>query len=498
MTKLIVLHLLILFTFYPLMAKEIPKARTIITTDGEIDDVDTFIRMLLYSNEFKVEGLIYSSSMWHYKGDDKGTLFTSEMEMTRKMYGAKKSLRWPGVEWIQDLLNAYEKVYPNLILHDTNYPSPTYLKSLVKVGNIDFEGEMTKETDGSNWIKSKLMDQNNEPLFLQAWGGTNTIARALKTIEEQYQNETNWPKIKDQISKKAIIYTVMDQDATYLTYIGVHWPNIRVFYNSTQFGSFAYPWKRIMPRSAQPLFEGKYMKDHIILQHGPLLKMYYSYGDGQKQEGDDEHIHGDPNRLTNAQWGNFEPYDFISEGDSPAFLHLVDVGLDNLNHPSYGGWGGRFVSSKENPLRFEDGVESADFNPEIGKMDINYAQTRWLTALQKDFSARADWCVKSYSKSNHAPEIQLKEGNRIQMKSGTKKIIHPLYLDPDHQKVDIHAWAYAEPGNGKALVKMIKNSVEIKIPKEAKKGELYHVILEGTDHGIPALTRYRRIIISII
>ncbi|NDE60986.1 MAG: DUF1593 domain-containing protein, partial [Cyclobacteriaceae bacterium] len=74
-----------------------PKPRTIITTDGEIDDVDSFIRLLLYANEFRIEGLIYSSSMWHYKGDGKGTLFTSEMEMTRKMYGAKTSLRWPGV-----------------------------------------------------------------------------------------------------------------------------------------------------------------------------------------------------------------------------------------------------------------------------------------------------------------------------------------------------------------------------------------------------------------
>jgi hypothetical protein len=45
------------------------KPRTIVTTDGELDDVDSFIRMLLYSNEYKVEGLIVSSSQWHYKGD---------------------------------------------------------------------------------------------------------------------------------------------------------------------------------------------------------------------------------------------------------------------------------------------------------------------------------------------------------------------------------------------------------------------------------------------
>ena len=49
-----------------------PLPRTIVTTDGELDDVDSFIRMLLYSNEYKVEGLIISSSQWHYKGDGKG------------------------------------------------------------------------------------------------------------------------------------------------------------------------------------------------------------------------------------------------------------------------------------------------------------------------------------------------------------------------------------------------------------------------------------------
>jgi len=43
---------------------EVPqRPRTIVTTDGEIDDVDSFIRMLLYANEFQIEGLIYSSSM---------------------------------------------------------------------------------------------------------------------------------------------------------------------------------------------------------------------------------------------------------------------------------------------------------------------------------------------------------------------------------------------------------------------------------------------------
>lgn len=54
------------------------KARTIVTTDGEVDDMDTFIRLLLYTNEFNVVGIVYTSSQWHYAGDGKGTLYTSE------------------------------------------------------------------------------------------------------------------------------------------------------------------------------------------------------------------------------------------------------------------------------------------------------------------------------------------------------------------------------------------------------------------------------------
>ena len=471
--------------------------RTIVTTDGEIDDVDTFIRMLLYSNEYQLEGLVYSSSMWHYKGDGKGTKFTSEMEMTRKMYGAKTDLRWPGINWIQDLLKAYGQVHSNLILHNKNYPSPAYLNSLVKVGNIDFEGEMEQVTEGSEWIKAKLLDQDPEPIYLQAWGGTNTIARALKSIEEQFAGKPGWEALKSKVSKKAIIYTVMDQDATYKKYIGGHWPEIRVIYNAHQFASFAYPWKRVMPKATQPYFEGTYMGPKIIQNHGALLKMYYAYGDGQKQPGDDEHIHGDPTKLKDAQWGTFSPYDFISEGDSPAFLHLVDVGLNNLNNPYFGGWGGRFVVADGNPYRFEDNEKSADFNPETGKLDINYSQTRWLIAAQEDFAARADWCVKPFKEANHAPQITVKEGMYVLAKAGAKLTLHVTSRDPDGNEVKLKVWPYPEAGSGKADATLENATAKIQIPANAKKGDTYHVVVEGTDTGSPALTRYRRVVITV-
>jgi acetyl esterase/lipase len=483
--------------FMPNMATA-AKPRTIITTDGEIDDVDSFIRMLLYANEFYIEGLVYSSSMWHYKGDGKGTRFTSAMEMTKKIYGEQTSLRWPGNQWMNGLLDAYGKVYPLLNTHAPGYPTAGYLQSVVKTGNINFEGDMDSATEGSDFIKAKLLDDSRAPIYLQVWGGTNTIARALKSIEEKYRQQPEWPSIYKKVCDRAIIYAILDQDATYKKYIAPSWPDIKVYYNSHQFWCLAYPWKQAMHPSLYPLLEGKFMAEQIIQNHGPLTAMYYSYGDGQKQEGDDEHIHGDISKIDSTQWGHFNQYDFISEGDSPAFLHLVNTGLGNLENPQYGGWGGRLASSATNPNRWEDGEATADFNPLTGKMDMAYAQTRWLTALQNDFAARAGWCVKNYADANHPPVIKV-DANTIQVAAGNTVTLSGNTADPDNNSVKLSFWQYVEAGRstGKLLITTNADKAVVQVPAVAKKGDSFHVIVEGTDNGTPALTRYQRIVLNV-
>jgi len=311
--------------------------RTIVTTDGEIDDVDTFIHYLMYTNEFDTEGLIYSS-------------------------------------------------------------------------------------------------------------------------------HKHWETIKEKVSKKAIIYTIMDQDATYKKYIGPNWPNIRVFYNANQFWCFAYPWKQVVPKSQQPYLEGSFMCPNIINNHGPLFTKYYSYEDGQKQEGDSNHFEGDISKIAHTDRGNFSKYDFISEGDSPAFLHLVDVGLDNYEDPSRGGWSGRFEQSTENPYHFEDGEASADLNPETGEMDKSYPQTRWIKPMQLDFAARADWCIKPFEEANHPPQISVSQGNSINAKPGEKVVLNLSAEDIDEHPVFFNVWPYAEAGDGAAIVELNIDVASVKIP----------------------------------
>ncbi|MFN3588666.1 MAG: nucleoside hydrolase-like domain-containing protein, partial [Spirosomataceae bacterium] len=60
------LLLLILLSYSPsVLAQEIKmavKPRIIITADPELDDNNSLIRMILYSSDLQIEGLIYASS----------------------------------------------------------------------------------------------------------------------------------------------------------------------------------------------------------------------------------------------------------------------------------------------------------------------------------------------------------------------------------------------------------------------------------------------------
>jgi hypothetical protein len=473
------------------------QPRTVVTTDGEVDDQDSFLRLLLYANEFKLEGLIYSSSQWHYKGDGKGTTFTSEMDMTGKRYGERTELRWPGTDWMQEFIQKYAMVYPNLVKHDKKYPTPQYLTSIIRTGNIDFEGEMAKDTEGSDFIKKLLLDNDNSPVYLQIWGGTNTVARALKSIEDEYKNTSQWNDISKKVSQKAIIYAVLDQDATYRKYIEPNWPGIRILYNANQFWNFAYPWPRVVPGALQSYLRGPWFSENIKFNHGPLLESYFLWGDGTQIRNDEEHTQGDTAGLKKS---NMTKYDFISEGDSPAFLHLVDVGLGNLADASFGGWGGRMVQSQATPNRWEDGTHVTDFNPYTGKDDRAYPQTRWIDVIQNDFAARADWCVKDYKNANHAPVVKLSHSGNLKAAKGQTVKLKGSAKDPDGNSLTYRWWQYFEVdsyANKIDLSRADSQNASFVVPADAKPGDTIHVILEVTDSGSPRLTRYQRVVVTV-
>ncbi len=116
-------------------------------------------------------------------------------------------------------------------------------------------------------------------------GGTNTTARALKSIEEEYKGTDQWDAIYKKVCKKAVIYIILSQDDTYKDYIQKNWPDIRAIHDKGTFWRFAYMWKSV-PAELTTKLSGNWFRKNILTGHGPLLANYKTMGDGTILEGE--------------------------------------------------------------------------------------------------------------------------------------------------------------------------------------------------------------------
>lgn len=457
------------------------KPRVILTTDGEIDDMDSFIRYLYYANEFDTAGIVLTSSKFHWAGDG----------------GTVAPYRWTGTKWVNDYIDRYAKIYPNLRQHAAGYPSPARLRSLYKIGNITNVSNTAKATAGSDLIKKAILDNKPGPLYVQAWGGLNTAARALKSIEAEYKGTKRWDAVQRKINTKLVLYNILEQDATLKDYIKPNWPDVKVIDNQSQFWSFAYQWKSTVPASFQYTLRAQYMENNFLNNgHGPLLNQYRTYRDGNPTPGDDENNRWRPEASPANQNVGYDVH-FISEGDSPAFLHLLDFnGLRSSTNPTYGGWGGRFAPNASG------WGDTTDANPTTGNTaDHSYPQTRWVEDIQNDFAARADWGrSSSYAGANHNPTAAVKPGTDITARPGAKITLRGSATDPDGDHVSYKWWQYTDADTYPGEIRLSgtdRSSASFDVPKDAAPGSTIHIILEVKDSGLPALKHYQRVVITV-
>lgn len=445
------------------------RPRVIVTTDGEADDRCSMVRFLLTCNEFQVEGIINSSSQFHWVGGEGWNQFHD-------------------VQWVPQQIERYARVHKNLLLHDSRYPSPEELLSKWKIGNIRGIGEYAERTEGARWIASVLLDQDNSnPVWIQAWGGCNTIARALKIIQEDH------PDRMEEVAGKLRLFLIWEQDPTYQEYIRPHWEQYNIpTIISDQFDCMAYIWPKVLPETIQKYFVADWMKTHILEGHGPLCGAY------------------------EAQNGAFH-----AEGDTPAFLHAIPTGLRSTESPGWGGWGGRYVKIRNNvwldpsprsEWRHPEGRWTIDNSwskklENVSSLEDQQIRTqyfkpiwRWLDDVQNDFAARADWCVKDFDSANHHPEVRLSttELNRTGRPQDTILLDATPSRDPDGDRLHIRWWHYQEAGTyrGETLGETEGPVRRIQLPADMESGETIHMICEVTDDGSPALTRYLRVVIT--
>ena len=460
------------------------RPRVIIISDigNEPDDQMSFIRFLLYSNEFDVEAMIAATSTWQKTTTHAETMHT--------------------------LIHAYGEARANLLLHAKGWPTAEDLDARVFAGQPAYgmaavgSGKMSA---GAEAIMRATERADPRPLWICIWGGANTLAQALLRVRE-----TRSPDQLEKFVAKLRVYSISDQDDAGpwvrrefpdLSYIvRPSPPNGDEYYYATWTGISGDVYYRNCAGADLSTVTNEWL-DVNIRSKGPLGKLY-------------------PKFL------------FIMEGDTPSFLNLIDNGLNAYRRPDWGGWGGRYVYrqpyGETRPIWTQGGdlfsrVTSQDtVTGSDGKQYTSDQATiwRWRDAFQNDFAARMSWTVNDYAHANHNPVVE------VNGESGTAPIVvdaevgKPIVLDagesrdPDGQALRFRWFHYPEAGGTgtrlsavtiaggetrKAVVTPTAVCRDPWLPGVAPCSGTgtAHIILAVTDNGSPPLTSYRRIILNV-
>ena len=450
--------------------------RMIVLTDigAEVDDTESMVRLLLYSDVIDIQGLIATTSTW------KRTSVSPEL--------------------IEDVIGAYDKVHGNLVKHDANYPPAAALQALVKRGRPEYgmNGVGTgKDSEGSDWIIQVLERSDDRPLWITVWGGANTLAQAL------YKLRATKPAAEvDRLVSKLRVYTISDQDDSG-PWMRKNFP--KLFYIVTPGGDYAAAtWTGInsfIPGIDNTTISNKWLAEHIQQGHGPMGAAYPDVA-------------------------------YAMEGDTPSWLGLIPNGLSDPERPDWGGWGGRYelytpagpvgdttkylgnvpVTTETRPI-WTNAIDN--YTPpvagEYGRAtragdksfkDFKATIWRWRDDFQNDFAARMNWTTKPYQEANHPPVPVLDQPNAITVRSGEKFELKAHATDPDGDSVSFYWFDYPEAGSYKGVVRTdtaenMPAAVWVIAPK-VEKPETVHFILRVTDKGSPPLSRYKRVIVTVV
>lgn len=453
--------------------QSIEKNRVIILSDIEADPDDTqsFVRLLLYSNVIDIKGMVATTSCW------------------------QKNRIAP--ESIKKIIQAYGKVQTNLLIHEPGFPDSDSLLTLVKVG-LPVYGMLGvgegKDSEGSDWIIKELEKNDERPLWISAWGGANTLAQSLFKIKK-----TKSASEAKRLIAKLRVYTISDQDDSGI-WMRNNFPELFYIVSpGDEYGTSTWSAiNSVIKGIDNSAISNTWITKNLQQGHGPLGAIF-----------------------PDVSWG--------VEGDTPAFLSLIPNGLNDAEHPEWGGWGGRYEFYKPDFSKQKKGSSGVPFEAEtraiwtnatdhyiplvyneygrifkpdtISFTDNKVSLWRWRADFQNDFAARMDWCLSDYREANHAPVPVINVVSKFTVRSGEQIFLNAAdSYDPDGDNISTWWFHYPEAGTyQKEIIIQSVNypSVTITAPDVTKK-ETVHLILKVTDKGMPALTRYKRIIVTVL
>lgn len=478
MRSLLTLALALLLNM-ALAAQGNKKPRLLVLTDigGDPDDQQSLVRLLVYANAFRIEGIIATSD-----------------NIPRKGYNHR--IR---TDIVHEVIDAYGKVRNNLLLHDPNYPTAESLKGVVKGGEVDRGAENLepgKVTDGSRHIV-QTVDASNEPLYVAIWGGAHDLAQALLDVKS-----TRTRKRTDRFVDKLRVFAISDQDGLN----GIHpkgtgqwirenFPRIRyvesgpltshimdagfrgMYQNDSRGGDRPLPLVR---PGIEQLNDEKWIGENINAW-GPLGELYPS------------DTHQNPGSPRNGKG--------VKEGDTPSWFFVYPNGLNNPERPEWGGWGGRY--RKQAQTYYVDAEDDHWSGTDDTGVRRKWTVARWREAYQNDFAARMQWNLLPYTEANHNPVaiVENDDGKdmvRLRARPGsTIEIDVGKSYDPDGDELGFYWWQYTEISVSKVDIEHVdQSSTRVKIPPQCPKGDV-HLVVEVKDMGSPNLVSYRRVVIQV-
>ena len=189
LTPVVLAIVLIVGTACGSVAQKQERPRLLILTDigGDPDDIQSLRRLLVYANEFRIEGLIASA-----------TLNKRLRTNTFDGYFVNDSI-------IHMALDDYEKVHKQLAKHAEGYPDVTVLREGTKAGQVKRVAAPGMSTPGSEHI-IRVVDGSEETLNIAVWGGAHDLGQALLDVRAR----RNEDQVKVFVSKLAV-FAIGDQ-----------------------------------------------------------------------------------------------------------------------------------------------------------------------------------------------------------------------------------------------------------------------------------------------
>ena len=291
--------------------------RVIVSTDiggSDPDDFQSMVHLFLYADTLNIEGLISSPP---FEGRS---------------------------EHINEVIKAYETDYVNLLKHSDNYPTPAYLQEITKQGATEPQSDSIPDqpSEGADWIISKALEKNVNPLYILVWGSITDVAQA---VHQQ-------PNIKKYIRVYSIGSWNTRQDEKARDYLYNHHPDLWWIENNTTFRGM------YMGGFQEDDFDNLGFVETHVKNHGALGDLFW-----QKKKD-------------------------IKMGDTPSVLYLLN---GNPDDPEGESWGGSFVKTGHGEHYWTDNTsDSLEFNNRDGAVTVHKHRKSYL----QDWAKRMDWTLE--------------------------------------------------------------------------------------------------------